>query len=253
VAVFDTGIDKDHPDLVVAGGVNYIVNKGKIDPNAWDDDNGHGTHCAGIIAAQHNGKGIKGIAPSVKLYAVKVMNKLGNGWYSDFIKGLDWAKHNGIKVVSMSFGGSGYDGAFDAACSGAMVTGIILIAAAGNTGTNSVLYPAKFGSVMAISSVDSSSKIAATSAYGPEIDLAAPGVSIYSTYNNGGYATMSGTSMACPHVAGTAAQILGEHGSLSVDNLIGVLIAQGEDLGTLGRDDFYGHGLVDAQAAYNSV
>lgn len=248
VAVLDTGIDLDHPDLgTVKKGPDYINND--LVP---DDDNGHGTHCAGIIAAQHNGFGVKGVAPGVELWAVKVLNKQGSGSYSVIIKGIEWAtNNNNIQVISMSLGGTLDSAPLKAACDAAYAKGIIVIAAAGNNQAGrKVIYPAAYSSVIAVSATNSDDTVASYSSIGAEIDLAAPGTNIYSTYKGGGYATMSGTSMACPHVAGTAALILKDHDFAST---MAALYAYAEDLGTGDRDNYYGNGLVDAENSYNGA
>lgn len=247
VAVLDTGIDKDHPDLPrLAGGVNYIAVRGKIDPNAYDDDNGHGTHCAGIIAAQHNnGKGTKGVSPAVSLYAVKVLNKLGNGWYSDIILALQWCDANDINVASMSLSG-GYSSAFETACANARASGVILVAAAGNSASSNPEYPAAFASVIGVSATDSADKLATFSNYGQYVDIAAPGVNIYSTYNDGSYRYLGGTSMACPHVAGTVALLLEDYKNPTPDTVTTTLLSYHEDLTNVGP-------FVDAQIAYANV
>ena len=249
VAVMDTGIDNDHPDLkaIIKGGTNTITSGG-----SYDDDNGHGTHCAGIIAAQHNGEGVKGVAPKIELYSIKVLNRQGNGWYSDFIEGLQWAITNKMQVVSMSFGGTGDDAALHAACDQANAAGIILVAAAGNEGRELVLYPAAYSTVIAVSATTTSDALASYSSYGSSVDFAAPGSSIYSTYKGGGYATMSGTSMACPHVAGVAALVWGKDKTHTGAEVVTALL-QAENLGTPGWDKYYGWGLVDAENAYKSV
>ncbi len=200
VAVLDTGIDYKHPDLNdnCYGGVN-IINPRKD----YRDDNGHGTHCAGIIAAEDNDFGVVGVAPQASLYGVKVLDRRGSGWVSDIIAGLDWCDKNGMDIVNMSFGG-GYSSSLHDACDAAKDAGLLLVAAAGNNG-GAVIYPAAYDSVIAVSATNSSDGLASFSNYGDEIAIAAPGVNIYSTYLGGGYATGDGTSMACPHVVGTLA------------------------------------------------
>jgi subtilisin family serine protease len=254
VAIIDTGIDKDHPDLQanIKGGVNFVSNHHRrpADPDKWDDDNGHGTHCAGIVAAVDNDIGVIGVAPEAYLYGVKVLDRTGSGYVSDVIAGIQWSKDNGMQVISMSLGG-GYSESMETACSEADGAGIVVVAAAGNSGPgdNTVNYPAKYELVIAVSATDDTDAIASLSSRGPEIELAAPGVSIYSTYRGGGYATMSGTSMACPHVAGTAALVI----AAGEGNVRQCLQNTAEDLGDGGRDNLYGYGLVDADEAVPST
>ena len=240
MAVIDTGIDNDHPDLGVTGGVNFVRIGRRVNPNAWDDDNGHGTHVAGIIAARDNDIGVVGVAPGASLYAVKVLNANGSGYYSDIIAGLQWCINSDapIHVVNMSLGGTSDSPAMESACIAARDKKIFLVAAAGNSG-GGVIYPAAYESVIAVAATDKSDVRASWSCFGEEIDIAAPGVNIYSTYKGGGYTTMSGTSMASPHVAGTLAL------SLDVDKLL----STADDLGDHGLDIYYGNGLVDAEEA----
>jgi subtilisin len=246
VAVLDTGIDLDHPDLYNVKSGPDLINKDATP----DDDNGHGTHCAGIIAAQHNDVGVKGVAPGVELWAVKVLNSQGSGPISVIVSGIEWAINNNMKVISMSLGGTGNDPAMEAICNAAFVAGIIVVAAAGNNAGSGVMYPGKYANVIAVAATTSRDKRASYSSFGPEVDLAAPGDGIYSTYKNGGYATMSGTSMACPHVAGTAALLLED---FSVAATRAALVDHAEDLGTSGWDKYFGNGLVDSEASYNSL
>jgi subtilisin len=247
VAILDTGIDYDHPDLAVAGGVNFVGTRdGSVAASDWNDNHGHGTHCAGIVAARNNTIGAVGVAPDAALYGIKVLSDSGSGYTSDIIQGLDWCAAHGIKVASLSLGGTGTT-SLKNACDRAYSRGVLVVAAAGNS-AGAVMYPAGYPSVVAVSAVDSRNGRASFSNYGPQIELAAPGVSIYSTYKNGGYASMSGTSMACPHVAGAAvlAWASGLSSSTAVrDRLTGAA----EDLGAAGRDTTFGFGLVDAQRA----
>ncbi len=250
VAIVDTGIDLKHPDLKynIKGGYNAI-NPLKS-PN---DDNGHGTHVAGIVAALNNTIGVVGVGPQVDLYAVKVLNAAGSGYLSDIIEGLDWAIQNGMQVVNMSLGTSVDVPSFREAVQRVYQAGIIQVAAAGNTG-GSVVYPAAYPEVIAVSATDQNNQIASWSSRGPEVDLSAPGVSIYSTYKGSRYATLSGTSMAAPHVSGVAALVLSVPSKCDFD-LNGVcspaevqqrLEQTALDLGTPGKDDLYGSGLVNA-------
>jgi len=204
VAILDTGIQLDHPDLQanIKGGIN-IINPRKT-PN---DDNGHGTHVAGIVGAIDNGIGVVGVAPQANLYAVKVLNAAGSGWLSDIIEGLEWCINTGMDVVNMSFGASSDSDIFHETIINAYNSGIVLVAAAGNEG-GPVLYPAAYEEVIAVAASDNNDQIPSWSNSGPEMDLTAPGVNIYSTYKGSTYKTLSGTSMASPHVAGTVALVL---------------------------------------------
>lgn len=250
VAVIDTGIDYNHPDLNdnYAGGYDF-VNKDS-DPK---DDNGHGTHCAGTIAAEDNGEGVIGVAPEASLYALKVLNASGSGYWSDVAAAIDWTVSNGLQIASMSLGG-GYSSTLEAACNGAYNANVLLVAAAGNSGNargtgDNVQYPARFDSVIAVAATDTKDRRARFSSTGPAVELAAPGVKIYSTLLNGKYGTASGTSMACPHVSGTAALVMAAYPTWTADQVRTRLDSTAKDLGASGRDPWYGYGLVDAWAA----
>ena len=253
VAIVDTGIDMDHPDLAanIKGGTNTIAPKGRYkDPDNFDDDHGHGSHCAGIVAAIDNSDGVIGVAPEAWLYGVKVLSRSGSGQTSDCIEGVQWCADNSMDVISMSWGSTTYDQALYDACAAAWAAGCVLVGAAGNSGVESPdLYPAGYEPVMAISATDSSDSIASFSNYGTEIELGAPGVYIYSTYKDGGYATMSGTSMACPHVSGVAALAIAAHPGYTNQQIRELLWNTAEDIGAPGWDIYFGYGLVDAQAA----
>jgi minor extracellular protease Epr len=248
IAVLDTGIGNNHPDLTVSGGINLV---GISKNNKWSDDNGHGTHVAGIIAARNNTIGVIGVAPDAQLYAVKVLDVYGNGYISDVIEGIDWAVQNNMNVVSMSLGTTAYSQALNDTTANAYKAGLLLVAAAGNSGdgnlsTANVLYPAKFDSVIAVSAVDSNNLAPVWSADGTEVELAAPGVDIYSAWLNGGYANASGTSMAAPFVSGVAALIKSKNLSMTPQEIRHTLDYNAIDLGDPGRDRIYGFGLVQA-------
>lgn len=255
VAIIDTGIDKDHPDLVdnIKGGVNFVKIRGKIIADQWDDDSGHGTHCAGIVAAVGNDIGVIGVAPQAWLYGVKVLDRRGSGYVSDVILGIEWSIENEMQVISMSLGTSSDVQSLHDACDLADDAGIAVVAAAGNSGDtdpdSDVIYPAKYASVIAVAATDDTDTRASWSSDGPEVELAAPGVDIFSTWKGGEYETKSGTSMACPHVAGTVALVLAADPELAPDDVRATLQATADDLGEEGFDNYYGHGLVDAEEA----
>ncbi|MEA2053325.1 MAG: S8 family serine peptidase [Euryarchaeota archaeon] len=249
VAIIDTGIDYDHPDLDANFGTLLGYDFANDDSEPMDD-NGHGTHCAGIVAAEDNGEGVVGVAPGAHLYAVKVLDGSGSGYESDVIAGIQWSKTNNMDVISMSLGSDFGSISLKKACDNAYSSGVLLVAAAGNDGYssgkgNTVDYPARYSSVIAVAATDSNDIRARWSSTGPDVELAAPGVSIYSTYLGGGYATMSGTSMACPHVAGTAALVI----AAGKGDVRQYLQDTADDLGAAGKDNLYGYGLVDADEA----
>ena len=258
VAVIDTGIDYNHPDLNAnyAGGYDFV--NGDSDPM---DDNMHGTHVSGTIAAEDDGVGVVGVAPKARLYALKVLNAVGSGYYSDVIAALQWCVDNGIQVTNNSYGSSGDPGVtLKAAFDNSAAAGIVHVAAAGNSGNrpgkgDSIIYPARYDSAIAVTATDANNKRASWSSTGPKAELAAPGVSIYSTLPNGGYGTLSGTSMATPHVTGTAALVISAgitdtNGNGKINDEVRKRVDQtADDLGSPGRDSFYGYGLVDADEA----
>ncbi|MFA5791844.1 MAG: S8 family peptidase [Candidatus Paceibacterota bacterium] len=256
VAIVDTGIYVKHPDLVgnLKGGVSTVGYT-----TSYNDDNGHGTHVAGIVAAIDNEIGVIGVGPKIDLYAVKVLNSRGSGYLSDIIEGLDWAITNGAQVVNMSLGTASDVQSFHDAVARVYAAGIVVVAAAGNSG-GSVIFPAAYPEVIAVSATDNTDTIASWSSRGPEIDLAAPGASIYSTYKGSTYKTLSGTSMAAPHVAGAVALVLTQtakcdtdlSGSCSpaeVQQRLEVTAEQVTPDKISGKDNLYGSGLIDAEKA----
>jgi subtilisin family serine protease len=261
VAVIDSGIDYSHKDFntdnyAYGGGYDFV--SGDTDPY---DDNGHGTHVAGTVAARDNNIGVVGVAPGASIYALKVLDANGNGYWSDVIAALQWAVDNSIRITNNSYGSSRNPGGIvESAFNSANDADVLSIASAGNEGncggrSNSVGYPARFPSVVAVSATDNADNRACFSSTGPDVELAAPGVNIKSTVPNDGYASWNGTSMASPHVAGTAALVISAgiadanlNGRIN-DEVRGALISTADDLGEPGRDPWYGHGLVDADEA----
>jgi subtilisin len=249
VAIIDTGIDGRHPDLAVVDGINFAGppdKEGSTDPADWNDGFGHGTHCAGIVAALNNDIGVVGVAPGARLHAVKVLDDSGLGYTSDVIQGLEWSATHHMQIASMSLGG-GASMSLQQACDAVFAAGVLLVAAAGNS-AGPVSFPAGYPSVMAVSATDSKDQLAYFSNFGPEIELGAPGVDIYSTYKGGTYTTLSGTSMACPHVTGAAALVWAA-GAGSNTAVRDILTGAAEDLPPAGWDPSFGYGLVDAQKA----
>lgn len=256
VAVIDTGIDQSHPDLAA-----NILNAGKscIKRTSSSDDNGHGTHVAGTIAALDNGFGVVGVAPQARLIPVKVLDRRGSGSWSSVICGIDWVTANAtrynIKVANMSLGGSGSsdnncgtsnnDALHQAICR-SRDAGVTYIVAAGNSSANtSTSVPAAYNdAVITVSALADSNgtsggggpatsygaddTFASFSNYGTEVDIGAPGVNILSTWRGGGYAAISGTSMATPHVSGAAALYLAAHPEALWSQVRDALVASGE-------------------------
>ena len=246
VFVLDTGIDFKHQDL----SSNYKTGTSFVPTESSPMDfQSHGTHCAGTIAAAVNGRGVIGVAPKAYLYAVKVLNKNGSGQWSQLIAGLDWVgKKKGLRVASMSLGGSSAPSALEKACNSAYKKGVLLVAAAGNSGAGPpVLVPARYKNVIAVSAIDSSNVIAGFSSRGKEVELCAPGVNVLSTVPGNRYGRKSGTSMACPHVSGAAALTWGSHRLANNATIRKILVEQADNLGVPGRDREYGYGRVDAE------
>lgn len=259
VCVIDTGIDYNHPDLKANYKEGYNFLAGNTDPL---DDNGHGTHVSGIIAAVDSDTGVVGVAPEASLYVLKVLDKNGSGSYTDIVSALQWAIDNEMEVVNMSFGGTSYSKALEDICNAANNVGILLIAAAGNSGSGSdtIIYPAKYNSVVAVAATDSNDKRASFSSMGPALEISAPGVNILSTVPQGtckhcdpsGYKNLNGTSMACPHIVGTAALVMKTDPDLSNNEVRGRINNTSLDLSPEGRDTEYGYGRVDAKAAVDN-
>jgi subtilisin family serine protease len=204
VAVIDTGIDYTHPDLTgsVDGGYSAITKT--ENPADYADDNGHGTHVSGTIAGHRDGKGVVGVAPKARLYAVKVLDADGSGNLSDVIDGIVWAAKNHMDVANMSLGAPVDSEAMKRAVRFARGSGVVIVAAAGNSG-GSVGFPGSYEDTIAVAASDSADKLASFSSRGPEVDFIAPGVDVLSAKMGGGFISYSGTSMACPHVTGLAA------------------------------------------------
>jgi subtilisin len=254
VAVVDTGIDFTHPDLRpnYVGGASFVP--GAATPM---DDQGHGTHCAGTIAAAIEGTNVVGVAPLASLYAVKVLDQNGSGQFSWIIAGIDWCIQNGMQIVSMSLGGPSAPAALETMCNTAWDKGLLLVAAAGNSqqqvpvppAASNVGFPAKYQNVIAVSAIDSSNAVASFGSRGPEVDVCAPGVSVLSDRLGGGTTTMSGTSMACPCVAGVAALAWGSHLFSDNEEIWNLLASTVDNLGVPDWDPFFGYGRVNALAA----
>lgn len=247
IAVLDTGIGP-HDDLAVAGGISFIDGV-----TTYSDDNGHGTHISGIIGAKHNGIGVKGIVPDASLYSVKVLDKDGYGSLSTILKGIDWAITNKMDIINMSLAiEEKVDSpALHAIVDKAYSNGILLVAAAGNYGAKNGLgdtvdYPARYDSVIAVSAVDESNNRASFSGTGNTVEVAAPGVNILSSYLNNGYAYGDGTSEAAAFASGILAQLKQRYPAASNKELREKLHFLSIDLGQEGRDAFYGFGLLQA-------
>ena len=255
IAIIDTGIDLDHPDLNVAGGVNCSTG------SSYDDESGHGTHVAGTAAAEDDGAGVVGVAPGARLWAVRVLDDSGSGSWSSVICGVDWvtAHASEIEVANMSLAGPGAegscnDGALREAICRSVESGVTYIVAAGNSTVDvSSQVPSSFPEVVTVSALSdydglpgglakatcragTDDTLADFSNFGAGVDLIAPGVCITSTWKGGGYQTTSGTSMASPHVSGAAALYLSDHPGASPAGVAAALKAAGNLLWNAAAD-----------------
>ncbi|MBI4369455.1 MAG: S8 family peptidase [Elusimicrobia bacterium] len=256
ICVIDSGIDVDHPDFsafTLNGGLNFASSTGTPDTNI-DDEYMHGTHVNGIIAAAFNGFGVVGVAPNARLYQAKIFGTYGSSTWSTLIAGIEACIAANADVINMSLGGypsSVDDEALHLAIQAADSAGITIVAAAGNNYGSSVIYPAAYDEVIAVSAINDAYGFAYFSSKGAEVDIIAPGQEIPSTlpldYDSDGYGYLSGTSMASPHVAAVAALIRGANSSLSNDQVKEILENTAEDMGLAAEEQ--GQGLVDAEAA----
>jgi thermitase len=279
IAILDTGADVDHADL--AG--QLWVNPGEVPGNSldddgngqvddihgWqfthdadenpyqsdniDDDHGHGTHVTGIAVAQgNNERGIAGLAWGCRAMIVKVLDENGDGWYSDVADGVVYAVDNGARIVNLSLGGADESSVMEDAVQYAQARGALVVAAAGNSGS-AVLYPAAYDGALAVAASDANDRWATYSCSGPEVELAAPGSSIYSTCIGDRYCYKSGTSMATPHVSGLAALIWSGYYTYTAAQVRQRMIDTAQDIESPGWDPYSGWGRIDAREALSAV
>jgi subtilisin family serine protease len=265
IAILDTGIDLTHPDLNVYRNIGFV--KGVQGGN---DDNGHGSHVAGIAAAIDNSAGGVGMAPGARLWAVKVLDRMGSGSMSNVVKGVDYVTQHAseIEVANLSLGCSCNSGSLNSAIHNSVAAGVTYVVAAGNSHTDaSTFSPANHPDVITVSAIaDSDGKcggvgsstsygaddsFATFSNYGSVVDITAPGVGIYSTYKGGLYAYMSGTSMASPHVAGAAALYKSTHSTASPAEVKANLVSGGSKSTT--TCDGNGSGYFDFKADLDKI
>ncbi len=246
VAVVDTGIDYNHPDLAgrVEKGFDFINN----DEDAMDDQM-HGTHCAGSVAAGIGNGGVVGVAPGVSLLAVKVLSAEGSGDYAGVANGITYAADHGAQVISMSLGGGSTAQVLEDAVAYAQSKGVLVVAAMGNNNSERPSYPAACAGVMAVGSTTVQEKRSGFSNFGKHISVGAPGSDILSTLMGGGYTSISGTSMATPHVAGLAALVKSAFPAATAAELRTRIEKGADDLGAAGFDKEFGHGRINALKA----
>ncbi len=251
IAIIDTGIDSTHEDLSgkVIQGYDFVNED--YDPR---DDNGHGTHVAGIAAAKwNNGRGIAGVCPGCSLLAVKVVTADGSGANSWIANGIANAVNLGARVINLSLGGLDRSSTIQLAVQQAYQRGAVVVAASGNDGSGVPLYPAAFEEAIAVGATDRYGDRASFSSYGSHLELAAPGQAIYSTLPGNSYGAWNGTSMACPHVAGLAGLLLSRNPALSNAQIRQILISTSQDLGASGRDSYFGYGRINALRALSQA
>src|SRR3972149_1701203 len=251
VGVLDTGIDYNHEDLKgnYRGGYNFVGNNN--DPM---DDNAHGSHIAGIIAAEDNDIGVVGVAPQAHLYSVKVLAFDSTGLTSNIVSGLEWSVENNMQIINMSLGSDEDSISVSRAINNTNNAGILIVAAAGNAGNNvgsgdNIDYPARYNSVVSVGATDINDNRAKFSSTGPSLELSAPGVNILSTLNGNKYGTLSGTSMSAPHVSGVAALIMSTESGITNARVRIRMQMTAQKMskisGGFSAKDWYGYGMVD--------
>lgn len=248
VGVIDTGVDLKHDDLSqgIMDAVSFVP--GVRSPQ---DDNGHGTHVCGIIGARKNGRGVVGVAPECELYVAKAFDKDGNSNFQSVMKSIDWLIKKRVHVINMSFSSQTGSPSYESVLQRAHDSGITLVCAAGNDGKkgrSTIGYPGKFAQTITVTAVDINKRTPDFSSFGYESEICAAGVNIYSTYVGNSYASLSGTSMAAPIIAGAAA-IIDAKGQrryrrhLTPDEIRFCLHMYTEDISRKGWDKSYGFGL----------
>lgn len=276
VAIIDSGLSLDHPDLAAA----IWQNPGEIAGNGLDDDNngliddingwnfagnsanindwhGHGSHVGGIVGARiNNGIGIAGVAPKTTLMPLGVFAQTAAGalgTFADEVKAILYAVDHGARVINLSLGSNAYSRGEQRAIEYAVARGTVVIVAAGNSGREAYHWPAAHEAAIAVASTSRDDTRSSFSNFGDYVDIAAPGERIMSLNYSGGYVTKNGTSMATPHVSGVAALILARNAMLTPAEVRTILESTATDLGSAGWDKYYGHGRVDALAALQAT
>lgn len=248
IGIIDSGIDYKHDDLLVYGGISFV--DGSPD---YIDDNGHGTSVAGIIGARNNHIGVIGIAPESELFAIKVLDSNANGNISDVVSGIEWAIKNNMNIVNLSLETTTDSKTLKKAVKEAYKKGLLLVSAAGNYGFNegdTIAYPAAYKEVIAVGAINSRNERTFYSASGKDLELMAPGASILTTSLHNQYSMNLGTSMASSHVAGVAALIWQANPQLENKDIRKILDRTATEMG---EKRLYGHGLVDAWKALDSI
>ena len=256
IAVIDSGADLNHPDLQanLVPGWDFVNND-----SLPDDDHGHGSHVAGITAAVgNNGIGITGVNWRAKIMPLKMLDASGNGSTYDLAQAVYYAVDHDARVINMSLGAPGSAWPCDwpeveAAFNYAVNHGVLLVVASGNDGQLGVNCPGAYEQAMAVGSTTATDTRSYFSNYGPRLDIVAPGSSIYSTFYSGSYTTMSGTSMATPHVAGLAALLWSFAPALNANEVRNFIQNSADDLGPAGWDQYFGYGRINAKKTLDAI
>ena len=251
VCVIDTGIRSTHEDLrdadLTGSDDSFLV-------TPWNEDlDGHGTHVSGTIRATDNGVGVIGVAPEASIHFVRVFDDSGEFTASNLVDAMNACVSAGAKIISMSLGGPLETSAERTTVANLKDSGILLVAASGNDagGNNYLEFPAGYEPVMSVAAIDANLDIATFSSYNTEVDIAAPGVDVLSTFadSDTAYAKLSGTSMATPHVSGVAALLWSQFPDSSVTDIDNAIKLSARDIGPCGQDSLFGHGIIDVMAA----
>jgi thermitase len=259
IGIVDTGIDSSHPDLAgkLVACANALTTLGVVSSGRCSDDNGHGTHVSGIATARtNNGIGVAGTAPGSRIAMCKALNAGGVGFVADIAACMNWLRSQGVAVISMSIGGgasSTEQSAVTSIWNGG--NGTLMVAAAGNDSNSTLEYPAAYPEVVSVASTTNTDGHSSFSNTNSDVEVAAPGSNVYSTYTNGvthSYTSLSGTSMATPHAGGVAAMIKLKNPSFTAAQLRAALDAAVDDLGPAGRDVTFGFGRLNLAKAMGS-
>jgi thermitase len=252
VAVVDTGVNFNHPDLagkLLSGGYDFIANDS--DPT---DENGHGTAVAGTLSpATNNALGVAGVSWNTPILPIRVLDASGSGSYSAIANGITYAADHGAKIINLSLGGTTSSTTLQNAVNYAWSKGCVIVAAAGNSGSSSPEYPAACTNVIAVSATDSNDARPSWSNYGSYVDISAPGTNICTLYGSNQYANWNGTSFSSPIVSGVLALMASTNGNLSNSALVTALLNNTDDIGTAGYDVYFGYGRVNAYKAVSAA
>jgi len=253
IGVVDTGVDLVHPDLVdkIVPGFDVANND-----SVPQDDNGHGTHVAGVAAASvNNAYGVAGVSREAKIMPIKVLDAEGSGYDSWVAEGIRQAVDRGADIINLSLGGESYSQTLQQATDYAYSHNVLVVAAAGNSGDSAMMYPAGNPNVLAVGATTANDTLADFSTHNSSVDVSAPGEEIASTYWSSGshaYAYMSGTSMATPFVSGLAASVKNKWPEFGASDISSRITDYSDDIGPYGRDNYFGAGRINAYSTLNA-